>query len=1119
MTMTFDDWLEHVGLGHCRQPLLDNGIDFDVAFDLTLDALIRCGLTVGDGLRLLKALNGIRDDTAAAAAIVEPAATRSRPVAGERRQLTVMFCDLVGYTELTQRHDGELLNRMIADYHDVCAGIVARYDGHVAQRLGDGLMVYFGWPNLHEDDAERCLRAALEILGAIKFVMFAEPLAVHVGIATGLVVVGAAVPNGSADDGLAVGETLNIAARLQGIAKAGEIVIAPTTRRLVGEQFDIADYGVHALKGIVVPMQTWRVQGIHTNPWRFEVARDVANLTTLIGRDEEIALLRRRWEWARGGAGQVVFLSAEPGIGKSRVAEELHKRIADEPHASLLYQCSSFRTNSALYPIIQQLEFAAGFTRDDTADQKLDKLEAVLVGSTEETRLAAPFIASLLSLPTDRYPSFHFSPQRQKETLLEILVNQVAGLSRLRPVLIVFEDAHWIDPTTQELLDLVIPRLRNLGVLLLVTFRPEYAPHGREYRHVYSMTLPALPEQLGTELVTSVAGQRTLPAPVVARIVAQADGVPLFIEELTKSVLESPLLHVEVDRYTMDEPVGVLAIPTTLSGSLLQRLGRRPAARELAQIGACIGRQFARDLLAAVSPYKGEAFDQELQQLVDTGLVFCLSSEREVTYTFKHALVQDAAYESLLNSKRRELHAQIADALYTTFSDRVENEPEIPAHHYTEAGDLTAAIPLWCRAGELALTRGALHEAVAYLEKGLALVGGLPPSTDRDRLELSLREPLHVARLRWRGWAAPDVQANAADLLRLAPGVGTLSTLLIGLWGTWISTITQGRIEEAFPWAERLLHEGQQHDDVDLRILGHRALLSSSLFRGRLLESCAEGDEVLRLYDPASAARWMELTGNDVGTAVGIFASQALWIRGYPEQAVALSERKDADSRRLGHPFDIGWAMTWGSFLFDFLRDSARMLTRIQDADRIGREQRIPILTNVMVPVGEGLAMLRQGDVSAAATSLRRGITAWNSSGGHLAEPYLKSALAEAVARGGDDEGALGLIEECLEQVNRPGWDERVWLPEILRLKGWLLMRRRQLDDAATQLRAAIAEAQRQEARSWELRSATTLAELLVDRGERAAADDLLRPIYDWFTEGFETTDLVTARDVLDFAK
>jgi len=363
------------------------------------------------------------------------------------------------------------------------------------------------------------------------------------------------------------------------------------------------------------------------------------------------------------------------------------------------------------------------------------------------------------------------------------------------------------------------------------------------------------------------------------------------------------------------------------------------------------------------------------------------------------------------------------------------------------------------------------------------------------------------------------VQANAAELLRLAPGVGTLRTLVIGLWGTWISTITQGRIEEAFPWAARLLNEGKQHDDVDLRILGHRALLSSRLYRGELVEACTEGDEVLKLYDPASAARWMELTGNDVRTAVGIFASQALWMRGHPEQAVALSDRKDADSRRLGHPFDIGWAMTWGAFLFDFLRQPDQILTRIQEAERIGREQGIPILTNVLVPVGEGLAMLRQGDVLGAQASIRRGITAWNASGGHLNVPYLKSALAEAVARGGDDDGALALIGECLAQVQRPGWDERVWLPEILRLKGWLLIRRCQPDDAARELRASIAEAQRQQAKSWELRSATTLAELLMDRGERAAAHDLLRPIYDWFTEGRDTTDLVTARAILDAAK
>jgi tetratricopeptide (TPR) repeat protein len=609
-----------------------------------------------------------------------------------------------------------------------------------------------------------------------------------------------------------------------------------------------------------------------------------------------------------------------------------------------------------------------------------------------------------------------------------------------------------------------------------------------------------------------------LPAEVLEQIVAHADGVPLFIEELTKSVLESRLLHEEDDRYTLLEPLPALAIPTTLSASLIERLGRREGIRELAQIGACIGREFSYELLASVSPHKGGEFEDELEQLVGTGLVFRRGSPPDATYTFKHALVQDAAYESLLKSKRQQLHAQIAEALENEFHERVANQPELLAHHHTEAGHLTRAIPLWRQAGESALARVALQEAVAYLQKGLAIVDRLGPSADRDNLELSLREPLHSARLRWHGWAAPEVSANAETILRLAGSQGRPQSLLIGLWGRWISTITQGRVEEAPGWAERLLIEGGKDGNIDLQILGHRASMSCHFYLGELRDAHEEGNRVLALYDPSLAGRWMELTGNDVRTAVGVFLSQCLWMLGYPDQAAQVSDQKDADARRLGHPFDIGWALTWGSYVFDYRCEPERLLERVAEADRLGRgrEKGIPVLYKVMVPVGEGLARLRMGQLPESISLLRRGIGAWNASGGHLNVPYLKSALAEALAQQGDLDTGLRLIDECLDQIERPGWHERVWLAETLRLKGWMLMCQGNPAEAEAQLRASIDCARLQQARSWELRSSTTLAGLLAARGERDAARELLAPIYNWFTEGFDTHDLKAARTALE---
>ena len=1117
----FQEWLGRMGLLHCAQTLIENGIDFDVAQSLTENDLRGLGLNLGDSRRLLQALAKLGQSTTTLSAdgvAVTDTASRPRATLDERRLLSVMFCDIVGYTDLAHRLDPEELKAITRDYRKACAATVAHYDGYVAQYLGDGLMVYFGWPGAHEDDAERCVRSALEIVQAVKEVNVAGGLAVHIGVATGPVVVGPS-KEGEDEDALAVGETPNLAARLQGLAGVDQVVIGPTTRRLVGNTFELTDLGVHPLKGIVQPVQAWRVDGVLRTEGRFDAAHGGAVLTELVGREEEVALLLRHWQWARAGEGQVVLLSGEPGIGKSRLTQVLRERVKDDPHTAVRYQCSPFRVNSALYPVIEHIEFAARFAREDTSEEKLDKLEAILVGSPAQRTEAAPLFAALLSLPMNRYPPLGLLPRRQKEKTFEVLLGQFEALSRLQPLLTVFEDAHWIDPTSQELLDVMVPHLRALRVLMVITHRPEYISHWHEYQYVTAMALRGLPQRLGTELVGKVTEGKALPPEVVDRIVAHADGVPLHIEELTKSVMESGLLREEDNRYTLLEPLPALAIPTTLSASLNERLGRRAGVRELAQIGACIGRVFSHELLAAVSPYKGAEFEDELQRLTGTGLVFRTGARPDVTYTFKHALVQDAAYDSLLKSKRQHLHAQIAQALETTFQDRVAHAPELLAHHHTQAGHLTEAVPLWRKAGESALSRVALQEAVAHLRKGLAIVERLPASAERDCLELSLREPLHTAGLQWHGWASPDVQANAEEILRLAERQGRPRSLLIGLWGKWVSTVTQGRITEALDWAQRLLDEGTRRGEIDLHILGHRGSMFSHFYLGNLRQAREHGDRALGLYDPSRAGRWIELVGNDVRTAVGVCTSQAIWMLGYPDLAAQVTDQKDADARRLGHPFDTGWALTWGAYVFNYRGEPERQFANAAEADRLAREQSIPVLYNAFVPLGKGLAKLRMGELEESIALLRRGIGAWNASGGHLNGPYIKAALAEALARQGDVEAGLRLIEESLEQIERPGWNERVWLPEVLRLKGWMLLRQGKCAEAETQLRASIDCARRQEAKSWELRSSTTLAELLAAGDRRDQARDLLEPIYHWFTkvnEGLDTHDLKAARSLLD---
>jgi class 3 adenylate cyclase/tetratricopeptide (TPR) repeat protein len=1113
---SFAEWLGQVGLAHCRQALETIGIDFASAKHLTLDDLHGLGLNLADSQTLLQAITLQARSGTPNCDIGHVSATASRQIAtvpGERRQITVMFSDLVGSTALSQHLDPEDYHDVIRSFLHTCAEVVERYDGHVRMFLGDGVMAYFGSPAAHENDVERCVLAALEIVVAVGRLTAAEPLAVRIGIATGEVVIAGGLPGQSNED--AHGVVPNLAARLQSVAGNNQVVIADATRRLAAGTFELTDLGALPVKGIDGTVHVWRVDGLSQTEGRFEAAREAVPLTPLVGREQEVALLRRAWHEAREGEGQVVMIGGVPGIGKSRLAQVLRDQLAGEPHTVLRYQCSPFGLNSALHPVIGQLERSLNWTREDTPEQKLQKLENVLAGNRVQVAHAAPLLAALLSLPTDRYPSLEISPQKRKQQTLEALVDQIDTLSKCQPVLMVFEDVHWIDPTTQETLDILVPRLHALHVLLVITHRPEYMVRWAEQPHVTMLGLGRLGKRQGAELVKQVVG-RELPQEVLERIVSHAGGVPLFIEELTKSVLESGLLREVGDEYAVQPQLPPMSIPISLRDSLLARLDRLKPVKDVIQIGACIGREFSHELIACVSALGETQLEKDLEKLTESGLVYRRGTPPDATYTFKHALVQDVAYETLLKSKRRQLHAQIADALEKEFPQSAASKPELLAHHRTQAGHLTAAIPYWRSAGESALARVALRESVAHLQEGLAIIERLPPSADRDSLELSLREPLHSARLRFFGWASQEVRVNATAILPLAKKQDRLQSLLVGLWAMWVNTITQGRVAESCQWAQDLLTAGIQSGNLDLRIFGHRASVSSHLYSGELREAWEQSKLTLALYDAQHANRWMELTGNDVKTAAGVFSSQALWMLGYPDQAKEMSDQKDADSRRLGQPFDIGWALTWGTYVFDFRCEPDQLVDRVEEADRIGREQNIRLFRDVLVPAGRGLAMLRKGELAEAVTLLERAIKGWTGTGGKLNVPYWRSALAEALARKGDVETGLGVLEECLNQIETPGCHERVWLAETLRLKGWMLMSQNRRAEAEVQLRASIEWARRQQARSWELRSSTTLAELLIERGQRDAARNLLKPIYEWFKEGFDTHDLKAARALLE---
>jgi class 3 adenylate cyclase len=840
------EWLERLGLSRYRAVFAERDIDCEILPDLTDQDLEKLGLSLGHRKKLLRAIAELARPDSAVQRELEAA-----PRTAERRQLTVLFCDLVGSTSLAAWLDPEDLRGVMRAYHRATAAVIQRFDGHVAKYLGDGVVAYFGWPSAHEDDAELAVRAALQLIETVAR-LDAHPevrLQARAGIATGIAVVGDLVGEGAAREEAVVGEMPNLAARLQALAAPGSVVISQATRRLIGGLFELDDLGPQRFKGFAEPLAAWRVVGEGQAEGRFE-ARQGARLTPLVGRDEELALLLRRWRQAQGGDGQVVLLSGEPGIGKSRLVREVRERLRGEPHVRLLYQCSPHHTTSPLHPVIAQLERAAQFERDDPPEARLAKLEALLGRGTDRLDQAVPLIAALLGVPLGEvYQLPELTPQRQKQLTLEALVEQLDGLVAEAPVLLAYEDAHWLDPTTQELLGMTIERMPRLPILLLVTMRPEFQPAWSGQPHVSALALTRLGRREGAAMVERVVRNKTLPAEVAAQIAAKTDGVPLFVEELTKTVLESGLLRDAGDHYELSGPVPSLAIPSTLHDSLLARLDRLAPVKEIAQIGAALGREFPHALLAAVADRPEPELLSALDQLVAAELVFRRSASPETTYSFKHALVQDAAYGTLLKSRRQQLHARIAEVLETQFPETAETQPELLAYHCAQAGLAETAVGYWCRAGEQALARSAVAEAAAQLHNGLELVKDLPEGANPRARELELQTALGRAMLGAKGWAAPETGRAYTRARELCDLLGETKERFPVLWGLTVFHINRGAPGTGRKVAEEMLLLAERQDDDALRIASHRALSAALYHLGEFNAARTHLNQVLSLYD------------------------------------------------------------------------------------------------------------------------------------------------------------------------------------------------------------------------------------------------------------------------------
>jgi class 3 adenylate cyclase/tetratricopeptide (TPR) repeat protein len=1110
------EWLDELGLGQYVQAFEANDIDLALLPEVNDQVLKDIGIaSAGHRLKILAGIRARVPALAASATVAAQIAPSHSALGstgsdGERRQLTVLFCDMVGYTELTSRVDPEVLQGIVRRYEDACAVCITRYEGYVFQRLGDGIVAFFGYPLAHEGEAERAIRAGLEILESLAKLELADAgrLQVRIGIATGLVVVS------SAEKG-AVGETMNLAARLQAIASPGSIVVSERVRRLAGGVFDYQDLGAQTLKGIAEPTHAYRILGMSEAASRFDAATG-ESLTPMVGREQELALLLERWQLAQDGEGQVVLLSGEPGIGKSRILSALRERLEAQGAQALRFQCSPYYVNSALWPSIDNFERALKFARDESPESKLDKLEALIVNHYGRPRSEVPYVAALLSVPSEeRYGAVSMTPQRRKDETIRTLVDLTEAAARKEPSVMLVEDVHWADPTTLEVMDLLIDRVKSFPLLIVLTHRPEFQSRWSEHGHVAALNLSKLTRAQSAAMILRLADGKALPAELLDEILTKTDGVPLFVEELTKSVLESGELKDAGERYEYAGATHGISIPTTLRDSLMARLDRFMPVKEIAQIGAAIGREFSYELVAAVAPMHRGQVDSALTQLTDSGLAFRRGTPPDAVYTFKHALVQDAAYDSLLKSRRQVLHAKIAAVIEERYPEVREVEPEVLAQHYTRAAMPAEAATLWHRAGSIAVGKSTLPDAIAHLTHGLEACEAIADATTKRRWRLELLTTRGIAYMAMKGWPAAEVGENLSPALPLAREQNRSDLLVPILAGLFWNKHNPGPVRASLRLVDEAFGEARSRNDIDLELVAHMLAVSAHYWIGNLTEVVTHTNRLLEIYEIEHGQRIQAMLSHDPKVVAHMHCTQALWMLGCPDQALRMFDENDAHARQLGNYFDHGVSLTFGAIMLGFRRDVERLNVIVNRAIQIAREQRLPVIEHLMAAWVRADAFEHSGRSHEHLRERRQFIEVWMSIGGGVGIPYHRSRCAHTLAQMGEVDQALDYLAQSLEQIERPEWGERVHLAEVLRIKGVVLARKGDSEAAEKNYLASLDWAREQQAKSWELRTSTSLARLWQSQDKRTEAYEMLAPVYNWFTEGFDTKDLKEAKALI----
>lgn len=1100
-------WLEGIGLGQYADAFEFHAVEPWFLSALTAEDLREVGVAkVGHRRRILLAASGEEIHEApehSHHAIQEPMPQVEALV--ERRQLTVLFCDMVGSTQLSQQLDPEDLREVVRAYQDAVSGSITRYQGHIAKFLGDGVLAYFGWPQAREDQAQRAVRAAMDAVRAVDELQFGSGLKIEAraGIATGTVVIGDLVGDTAMDAEAIIGETPNLAARLQGEAQPGEVVIGPTTRRLIAKVFQLDDMGGQSLKGFDEAVHAWRVVGEVPSETRFD-STSRGSLNNLFGRQAECQLLIDRWSAVRSGEGQVIYLSGEAGIGKSRLLQAIRDHVGQDSAFELGFQCSPYHSGSAFFPVVQRFERAMGFTTEDDTEGRLQKLSSHWSDVHPDPKASFWYIANLLNLPVETKPELkNLTPQQIRDRTIGSINTHIHHLSKNHPVLLLFEDAHWIDPSTETLLGELVQKCQSDGILAIITHRPEYSPPWPRHPHVTAIELNRLGREQGLEIVRGIAGT-DIPEGVANDIVTKADGIPLYIEEIAKAAVEA--------RATDTNDSIEALIPTTLQASLNERLDRLGEAKSIAQTAAVIGREFTHGLLSDVSA--APDLGSKIERLVGSELVYRVRSEPDPAYIFKHALVQNAAYDSLLKADRRAVHARVADILETRHPDIAVQQPEIIAHHCSEAGLSGKAIDYWERAGRGGVARSAHAEAIKSFRAALALLSNEQDCLANRERELSIFAALGSSLMASKGYASEEVGEAYKHAFELSKSMDDKAEVFSAISGLWNYYSVIGDFDTAIGLGDQLLEAAVAKEDALAHAAACRALGTSYHRIGKphvAREHCECG---ITLYDYEKHANLAATYGTDVLANILFNLSWCLWEIGEPNNAKHVMDQAKAQAERVQHPFTTTWYYVYASILHKFRQEPRATLELSKLGLRNAHEQQLAQLKGVGgVLHGWARSMLGDND---GIQELRDGIDGWSSTGAQQMIPQWRCFLAESLLKIGDAEAGLIEIDHALENIERTG--QKSYEAEAYRLKGELLLARSSCDEDAAKkaFESAITLAKEQEASSYILRAAVSLGRFFVKRGLPERAEKIVSPEYATFTEGFDTVDLVAARKLLE---